>query len=141
MSTNTRQAVLNFKDKLTAGFNDLRWGRGYFAAQCFQCCQTCGVHSVPDQYADRYAFYHEQDARKLDHASEQQEIGVFLSWGGDAAIIRKAFEAVGCAVIHDGSPNKRIWVYGLPTMGLETHAAKKDAQQVENVNLLAGMDW
>jgi hypothetical protein len=104
------EAMLNFREKLTAGFYELRWRHKYFAAQCFQCCQTCGTVSVPDAYADRYTFYHEQDAAALDRANSRERLGVFLAWSGNATIIRKTFEDVGCTVIHSGSPDERIWV-------------------------------
>jgi len=99
-----------FKRKLTAGFHALRFEHNYFAAQNFMCCQSCGTAQVPDKYAERYVFYHEQDAQDLDEATTLKKLGTHLSWAGDAARIRKVFEEAGCAVVHDGDPGKRIWV-------------------------------
>src|SRR5215471_9396374 len=105
---------LEFKRKLTHGFYLLRWKHNYFAAQCFMCCQTCGCAAVPEKYTERYIFYHEQDAEQLDEASANEELGVHLAWAGDAGRIRKVFESVGCAVVHDGNASKRIWICHKP---------------------------
>jgi len=99
-----------FKRRLTAGFHALRWQHDYFAAQCFMCCQTCGCAGVPNKYAKRYVFYHEQDAQDLDAATTLKKLGTYLAWAGDAARIREVFEQAGCAVVHDGDSAKRIWV-------------------------------
>jgi hypothetical protein len=108
------EEMWEFKRKLTAGFHHLRFDHGYFAAQCFQCCQTCGCAAVPDKYAERYVFYHEQDAERLDAATTDEELGVYLAWAGDAQKIRKVLEQAGCAVVHDGNPKRRIWVCAGP---------------------------
>ena len=62
-----------FKRKLTDGFHALRWEHKYFAAQCFQCCQTCGCASVPDEYAEHYVFYHEQRCRAVGRSEYPQK--------------------------------------------------------------------
>lgn len=63
-----------FKRKLTAGFEQLR-RHDYFARECFCCCQSCGCATVPDRYADRYVFYHEQDAEHLDDVLAFTSVG------------------------------------------------------------------
>jgi hypothetical protein len=93
----------NFKTSLNAGFAELR-KRGYFAKQNWQCCQSCGVHAIPDDVTD-YVFYHEQD--KLGMAEEDS---VHLSWGGNAHEIAKVFRGHGLTVDWDGRDIVRIEV-------------------------------
>src|SRR6478609_414586 len=49
--TGRLEMTSNFKTALTAGFQTLR-ARGYFAEQNWQCCQSCGVAAIPDEYTD-----------------------------------------------------------------------------------------
>jgi hypothetical protein len=116
MSNEIDKQRQEFKRRLTAGFQVLRFEYDYFAAQCFQCCMTCGCAAVPDKYAERYVFYHEQDAQDLDEATTREKLGVYLAWAGDAEKIRKVFENAGCTVVHDGNTNG---AFG-PARGLKT---------------------
>jgi hypothetical protein len=102
--------MTEFNKRLGKGFRNIR-AQGYFARQNFWCCQTCGCHAVPDDKADAYVFYHEQDAGNLRQSQKEGDnVGVYLSWAGDPLVIQKAFEDAGCAVRHNGLSNTRIWI-------------------------------
>jgi hypothetical protein len=106
----------SFQDRLDQGFERLE-ERGYFARQDWWCCQNCGVHAVPDEFTNRYVFYHEQDADNLPDGF------VHLSWNGDAEEIVRTFEEVGCTVEWNGSHARRIRVSD-PSPGLIEGSAK-----------------
>lgn len=91
-------------EKLNNAFRALR-KRGYFARQNFWCCQTCGCAAVPEEHAESYVFYHQQDAEGL-----KRDGGTMLAWGGDGYEIVKTFLEAGLTTKWDGSKNTRIWV-------------------------------
>jgi hypothetical protein len=102
----------DFRSRLATGFSNLR-KRGYFAQQNFWCCQSCGCRAVPDENADQYAFYHDQDEdglRQAEKLNNVDRIGVYLAWSGNPKVIRSAFELAGLRIEHDRSENTRIWV-------------------------------
>jgi hypothetical protein len=93
----------NFKTALTAGFQTLR-ARGYFARENWQCCNTCGVAAIPDEYTD-FVFYHSQDAEWI-----AEDDAVRVTWRGDGNEIAKVFRDAGLDVEWDGSKQRRIRV-------------------------------
>jgi hypothetical protein len=99
----------NIHRSLDRGFRALR-ERGYFAKQNWKCCQSCGCHAVPDEFAQRYIFYHAQDADGLRERGE-----TYLAWAGDGHEIVEAFRAEGLRVEWNGSQDQRILV-GAPVL-------------------------
>jgi hypothetical protein len=90
----------NFQLALQAGFHDLE-RRGYFAQQIWKCCNTCGTAAVPERYADKFVFYHEQAAVALCKKDE-----VYLNWAGDGEQIASVFRRHGLAAEWNGSLQK-----------------------------------
>ena len=58
-----------FLDKITTAFEVLR-DAGYFTAQNFRCCTSCGLRAIPNKY-DKYVFYHEQDHQHMVEGSDR----------------------------------------------------------------------
>jgi Domain of unknown function (DUF6891) len=98
----------DFQLGLQAGFRDLR-DRGYFAQQNWQCCNTCGIAAVPEWYAERFVFYHEQEAVRLCEKDE-----VSLNWAGNGEQIVEAFQRLGLKVEWNGKPERKICVSAPP---------------------------
>jgi hypothetical protein len=94
----------NFRRALGRGFRILQ-EHGYFAKQNWKCCQTCGTCAVPDEYAEFYVFYHEQDAECL-----RNEDKTYLAWAGIGEEIVEIFRAEGLQVEWNGSRDRRILV-------------------------------
>jgi uncharacterized protein YyaL (SSP411 family) len=94
-------------DQITRAFKILR-KHGYFAAQDWACCQSCGQDEIPDNKKDKYVFYHGQDATDLWETGE-----TYLNWDGDAdhaKFICDTFKAAGLEVEHNGDANTRILI-------------------------------
>jgi Domain of unknown function (DUF6891) len=89
---------------LASGFKALK-ERGYFAEQDWTCCHTCGCAEIPDEFNDRYVFYHDQDAYDLRESGE-----TYVSWAGDGQEIVEVFRAEGLRVEWDGSRSTRILI-------------------------------
>jgi hypothetical protein len=96
--------VKEIKNKLTKAFRELR-KLGYFARQNFWCCQSCGCNAVPDEYSEKYVFYHGQDNDCLNERGE-----CYLAWSGDGAQIVKVLEDTGLKVTWDNNEFTRILV-------------------------------
>lgn len=94
----------DFQIALQVAFHELR-SRGYFAEQIWGCCNTCGTDAVPDQFANKFVFYHEQEAVSL---CERDEVN--LNWAGDGNQITKAFRRQGLTVEWNGKPEQKICV-------------------------------
>jgi hypothetical protein len=92
------------RSRLDAAFEQLR-ADGYFARPDWQCCQSCGVHKIPDENADRYVFYHAQDADMMREYGE-----CFLNWSGDTTHIKRRLKEAGLAVKWDGTRETRMKV-------------------------------
>lgn len=99
---------MSTKQKVTQAFRELRRA-GYFARQNFWCCQTCGCAAVPDEYADKYVFYHHQDNRAWNKNGELK-YGLYLAWEGDAKFIVDTFRKQGLNAVHDGAEFTRILI-------------------------------
>lgn len=110
-----------FRAALAKGFKNLR-KQGYVGRQSWQCCMTCGCAALPEG-TTKYAFYHRQNTSDLKwaiggyfHRSstlktvKREDVGVYLSWGGDGAVISKAFADAGLVVDWDGSESTKVWV-------------------------------
>jgi hypothetical protein len=131
--------MTDFRTQLTAGFKAVR-AAGYFGRQSWKCCQSCGCAAMPEG-TERYAFYHAQDRKQLVEAEEVKyrgnkprftppnEIGVYLSWGGDGNVIAKAFRDAGCTVEWDGKNSTRIWVCAGPAPDAAAEAGARSKQK------------
>lgn len=79
---------------------------GYFAAQDFYCCQSCGWAAIPEGQDEKAVFYHEQDAEHLKRGS------VCLAWSGNGSeIVKTLKENIDHSfvkIIWDGSDFTRI---------------------------------
>lgn len=98
----------DFQLGLQAAFRDLQ-DRGYFAQQVWRCCNTCGVAAIPERFAEKFIFYHEQEAVRLCTKDE-----VLLNWAGDAEIIMNAFRRHELIVEWEGDPNRKISISAPP---------------------------
>lgn len=78
---------------------------GYFCAQDWKCCCTCGWAEISWEDAEKAVWYHRQ---KRESAIVDGDL--YLIWTGDATLIRSAFEAEGFATDHNGSQQKCIVV-------------------------------
>jgi hypothetical protein len=92
------------KTNLSDAFALLR-KRGYFAAENFLCCQSCGWDALSEEQARFAVFYHKQDAERLKEGGD-----LFLCWGGDGEEIVDILKNYGLEVNWDGSTNSRIMV-------------------------------
>ncbi len=90
--------------KIERAFEELR-AFGYFAKQNFQCCQSCGCAAVPEEFAERYVFYHYQDAEDLE-----RDGSCYLAWAGDFGLIERILHRNGIYTEHDGEPGTRIYI-------------------------------
>jgi hypothetical protein len=84
-----------------AAFMELR-AKGYFTAENFLCCQSCGRRAAEEQNADRFVFYHGQDHDDLLETGE-----VRIAWNGDGEEIRHACIRAGLRVDWNGSEATR----------------------------------
>jgi|SRR6185369_16483288 len=96
-------ATSQTKKQIGVAFRALR-ASGYFARQNWKCCQSCGCAALPEG-TKNYAFYHAQDAERLNKTGE-----VYLAWSGDGSTIVKALRDAGLRVDHDGDESRRIFV-------------------------------
>jgi hypothetical protein len=79
--------------------------KGYFCAQDWKCCCTCGWDEISWEDAEKAVWYHRQ------HRDDAIVGGdLYFIWTGDATLIRAAFEAEGFATDHNGSQQKCIVV-------------------------------
>jgi hypothetical protein len=90
--------------KLGAAFRKLGQA-GYFARWKFSCCQSCGWRAVPESFANKAVFYHDQDADDLKETGS-----VYLCWRGDGEFICKTLNDAGLETEWDGDNTKRIFV-------------------------------
>jgi len=88
--------------KIDIAFSKLE-AAGYFTRKNFWCCQTCGVAAVPDDAAENYIFYHEQDADTLRDTGS-----CYLCFAGDGSFICTTLNKAGIATEWDGSDRSRI---------------------------------
>jgi hypothetical protein len=98
----------DFQLALQVAFHDLM-GRGYFAQQIWGCCNTCGTAAIPEEFADRFVFYHEQEAVRL---CERDKVN--LNWAGDGKQIAEAFRRHGLTIEWNGKPERKICVSAPP---------------------------
>lgn len=82
---------------------------GYFTAMKFWCCQSCGRSQIPEEYASKFVFYHEQDHEGLMEHGE-----CHLAWEGDGLEICRRLTEAKLGVNWDHSPSTRIAI-SLPT--------------------------
>lgn len=92
------------KKQLTKAFAELR-KKGYFARQDFECCQSCGWASIPEEQKDKAVFYHHQDTQDIKRMSK-----VYLCWSGSGNEIVDTLQKYNLPTEWDGSDNKRILV-------------------------------
>lgn len=90
------------RQKIEKAFMSLRRG-GYIAEADHWCCQSCGVSVIPDEYEDKYVFFHDQDAENLYETGS-----CHLSFAGDGNLIISHMKAAGLDVVWDGDMGKRI---------------------------------
>lgn len=101
------------KKPLNTAFSAMRKA-GIFARQSFECCQSCGLASVPEEQAEKrgYVFYHQQDAEDLKKKGE-----CYLAWGIGGGMgaqknfgnkVREILESAGVVVDWNGSNDTRI---------------------------------
>ena len=95
----------DFLNKITEAFETLR-DKGYFTAQNFRCCTSCGLRAIPDKYERRYVFYHEQDHQHMVEGSDR----LHLRWAGDGAEIVAALEAAGLYATWHGSERQCVQI-------------------------------
>jgi uncharacterized protein DUF6891 len=117
----------DFQLGLQAGFRLLEQ-QGYFAQQIWKCCTTCGVAAVPDHFAEKYVFYHEQDATRLC-----EEDRVCLAWAGDGELIASAFRRHELAIEWDGTPKQKIIVSAPPGYEYLHPAERKATPETETL--------
>lgn len=91
--------------QLTKAFKELEQN-DYFAKRKIACCQSCGVHVVPDEHTCSYVFTHDQDEADL------KKTGIcYLAWQApddNPKEIIKALKAQGIKVIWNKKPTIRI---------------------------------
>jgi hypothetical protein len=90
--------------KIKRAFQQLRC-EGYFAAEDWACCQTCGWSEIDKLVIDRdhAVFYHGQDADRLI-----EEGSCYVAWRGDGDVISKTLNRYGIQTEWDGTEHSRI---------------------------------
>ena len=112
------------KKKLTAAFRKLQKA-GYFARQNFWCCQSCASEAIPEEYSEKYVFYHRQDNECLEERTE-----CYLAWDGDGKEIVQILQDAGLYVEWNGDSHTRILV-----MGLWAHIKREGAKEFFNSSI------
>jgi hypothetical protein len=103
--------VQNDKLRIKKVFKKLEKEHGYFARTAYEDCQSCSLALIPKDKEDKYVYFHFQDEDSgFDHFGHLTDYGIHLGWNGDAALIRREFEAAGFKVEHDGSEARRILI-------------------------------
>lgn len=113
-------------EKITKAFKELR-KKGWFARKSFWCCQSCGCAAVPNEYNNKFVFYHKQDADAIKtrrsryygrmsnvvaQVGDIMDRGMYMTHGegGDGKEVVNALIAAGLNVEWDESNNTRILV-------------------------------
>jgi hypothetical protein len=96
------------RTSITKAFKELR-KKGYFAQQNFLCCGTCAVNAIPDEYYNRFVYYHAQDYDCLKETGETH-----IGWAGDGLEICEVLNKYGLKTEWDFSERTRIKIT-LPT--------------------------
>jgi hypothetical protein len=110
-------ATRTHKDRVTAAFKELR-KLGYTSRQSFTCCNSCGSYELAeiikargdDPDTAKVVWYNRQAAEAFDRRTGGLTRNLMLAWNGDAAEIRRALEAEGLRVIHNGDGARCIEV-------------------------------
>lgn len=104
MNTTARPTPTDLRDAIKTAYKDLRC-QGYFCRSNFWCCGTCACAAIPEDWSEKYVFYHRQDAQDIDRSGS-----CYLGWAGDGRAIADAMTRAGLTVEWDGTPRTRILV-------------------------------
>lgn len=63
---------------------------GHFARRNWECCNSCGLYAVPEEYKDSYIFIHSQAEHDLDYYGK-----CFANWDGDVEMMVAVLEKHG----------------------------------------------
>lgn len=98
-----------FKDKVNKFFRELR-KKGYFAKQKFMCCNGCGTANIPEEFKNKYVFYHAQEYWRLEETKKRTHLtpSLHLNWDGDGTEIARIARGLELKTNWDGSPETKI---------------------------------
>lgn len=93
---------MNNSEQRNLFFRKLRKA-GYFAKQNFHCCQTCATSAIPEEFATKYVYYHNQDYQRMRNGGD-----LMLGWAGDGTEIATLAQESGLQINWNGSPEQRM---------------------------------
>lgn len=93
--------------------------KGYYARARYWCCNSCALADIPEEYSEKYVFWHEQaddyafgegDSSSDDAWKQQNTLlhPLFLNWAGDAREIISTMREFGFSVEFDGSDIEHV---------------------------------
>ncbi|HEY7418493.1 MAG TPA: hypothetical protein VH593_25155 [Ktedonobacteraceae bacterium] len=96
----THNTSLNDREQLNYAFAALAQ-KGYYAKPHFQCCTSCALAAIPDEYSKKFVYWHFQDDDSAFFGSWIAQ-PLYLGWDGDAKEIITTLHEFGFTVEFDG---------------------------------------
>ena len=97
------------RERIALAFKEIRKA-GYFARMNFRCCSDCGYAAIPDEYREKFIFFHNQDLVSFDTYGGIRTDGLWFGWAGSAPFLVGILNKFGLKATWDGNKVRKIKV-------------------------------